>query len=59
MLKPIAAFAKTPGQIAYEEDCRRSPKYADGTRRKSWDQLPRHCQWSWENDPTPREYATA
>lgn len=47
---------KTPGQLAYEEDCRRKPVYPNGGQRIPWDRLPDHAQWSWERDPTPREW---
>lgn len=45
-----------PGQIAYEEDCRRKPTYHDGTPRKSWEQLDEIEQLSWRRNPTPRNY---
>lgn len=48
----------TPGQNAYEEDCSRQPRYADGTERKSWAQLGDVERWSWERNPTPRATQT-
>lgn len=48
--------AKTPGQIAYEEDCKRRPTYDDATPRKTWDQLDKVSRWSWERNPTPRNW---
>jgi hypothetical protein len=52
---------KTPGQIAYEEDVRRKPGYhprVDGTvrPRRTWGELDRVVQQSWELNPTPREW---
>jgi hypothetical protein len=52
---------KTPGQIAYEEDVRRKPGYhprVDGTvrPRRTWDELDRVVQQSWELNPTPRDW---
>jgi hypothetical protein len=46
--------AKTPGQLAYEADCRNQPAYHDGTKRKAWQELHKVAQWSWERNPTPR-----
>jgi hypothetical protein len=48
--------AKTAGQIAYETDCERAPRYHDGTPRLSWERLPDYARQSWERNPTPREY---
>ena len=50
----------TPGQLAYEEDCRRRPRYTHGARalRPFWHELPAHCRRSWEENPTPRDYRT-
>ena len=46
----------TPQQ-AYEEDCRRCPRYHFmGASRLVWHQLSPWKQQSWINDPTPREY---
>jgi hypothetical protein len=45
---------KTPGQLAYEEDCRRAPWYDDGTLRVKWAQLDPMARESWERNPTPR-----
>jgi hypothetical protein len=47
---------KTAGQIAYEEDVRRKPNHHDGTSRPAWDQLSDVAQWSWERNPTPRDW---
>lgn len=46
---------KTPGQIAYEEDCRRAPTYSDGSPRKKWERLRDFEKQSWERNPTVRE----
>ena len=43
------------GRLAYEEDCRRHPRYHDGSPRRAWDDLSEHARWSWERNPTPRE----
>lgn len=45
---------KTPGQLAYEEDVRREPKYNDGTPRRTWAQLDELMRDSWERKPTVR-----
>jgi hypothetical protein len=47
---------KTPAQLAYEEDVRRRPTYDNGVPRCTWDQLPDIAQWSWEKNPTPRDW---
>jgi len=47
---------KTLGQIAYEEDCKRRPYYDVGIKRKAWDELGPIEKWSWEKNPTPREW---
>lgn len=46
----------TPGQLAYEQDLQRKPTYHDGSTRKQWAELPEYAQWSWERNPTPRDY---
>ena len=46
----------TPGQNAYEEDCRRRPMYDDGTRRPAWDNLDQLSRDSWERNPTTRDW---
>lgn len=46
--------AKTPGQIAYEEDVRRKPTYQDGGKRPSWNQLDDAKKATWEKNPTAR-----
>lgn len=57
----VSNMSKTPGQIAYEEDVSRKPFYhprADGTvvPRLPWDQLGAFERWSWEKNPTPRDW---
>jgi len=47
----------TPGELAYNEDVRRRPTYHTGERRPSWAQLATYAKWSWERNPTPRDYA--
>lgn len=47
---------KSPGQLAYEEDCRRCPTYHDGAPRRGWDKIGDVARWSWERDPRPREF---
>lgn len=49
--------ARTPGQIAYEEDCRRRPRYDHGPMRRTWRQLDLIERGTWERNPTPRDYA--
>ena len=48
---------RTPGQIAYEEDCRRRPRYDHGPVRRTWRQLDLTERGTWERNPTPRDYA--
>lgn len=48
------ADGKTPGQIAYEEDCRREPTYHNGKPRTPWDSLDPLARDSWERNPTVR-----
>jgi hypothetical protein len=55
-MKGLQAMTKTAGQISYETDCQRAPRYHDGTPRKAWGELPEHAKWSWERNPTPRDY---
>ena len=50
-------ITKTPGQIAYDEDCARKPTYHTGEPRPSWESLDKVTQWSWDRNPTPREWA--
>jgi len=50
---------KTPGQRAYEEDCRRRPNYDDGRPRPAWGQLWPLARTTWEKNPTPRFDAPA
>ena len=52
---------KSPGQIAYETDCQRKPYYHPriyGTLilRCSWQELSAIAKWSWEKNPTPRDW---
>lgn len=48
---------KTPGQLAYEEDVRRQPRYSDdGPPRKQWHELDQGVQSTWHKEPTPREW---
>lgn len=44
------------GQVAYEIDLTRKPTYHDGQPRKTWAQLDEHARWSWNRNPTPRNY---
>ena len=60
------APAKTPGQIAYEEDCRRCPRHDDGSARPTWEGLSavyvettaQAIRGTWERNPTPRQWKT-
>lgn len=44
---------KTPGQLAYEEDCGRRPTYHDGGIRHTWAELSGPIRAGWERNPTP------
>ncbi len=46
------------GQQAYEEDVRRHPNHHDGTPRPDWDKLLDIAKWSWNRNPTPRDWKT-
>jgi hypothetical protein len=48
----------TAGQIAYEEDVRRKPTYHTGEKRKSWHELDKPEQMTWERNPTSRDYVS-
>lgn len=53
--------SKSSGQIAYEADCLRKPYYhprVDGTLipRLQWQALGAIERWSWEKNPTPRNW---
>lgn len=45
---------KTAGQLAYEADLAKQPRYHDATLRKTWKQLDELCRSSWERKPSPR-----
>ena len=45
---------KTPGQLAYEQDCLEKPRYHTGELRKRWDELSELSQWSWEKSAANR-----
>ncbi len=49
---------RTAGQIAYEADVQARPLYFDGKPRRAWDQLDEPVRWSWERNPTPRNWYT-
>lgn len=40
--------AKSNGQITYEKDVERRPKYPDGSPRKKWHELGDVERWSWD-----------
>jgi len=48
----------TPGHAAYLEDCARKPTYETGEPRRSWESLEDWARWSWEREPTPRQWLT-
>jgi hypothetical protein len=50
------AWAMT-GKEAYEADLDRQPLYHDGTPRPGWEELHKAAQWSWERNPTPRDWS--
>jgi hypothetical protein len=46
------------GQQAYETDVKGHPNYHDGLPRRTWQQIGKAAQASWNQNPTPREYST-
>lgn len=48
---------KSPGQIAYETECAACPTYHDGSLRRPWSELHEIARRSWEQNPTPRDWA--
>jgi hypothetical protein len=48
---------KSPGQRAYEEDVRRRPLHHDGSPRRPWSVISDVAKWSWERDPSPRDWS--
>jgi hypothetical protein len=48
----------TPGHAAYLEDCVRKPTYHTGEPRPTWQSLDEWARWSWEREPTPRQWST-
>lgn len=55
--QPIIGMpAKSPGQVAYEEDCRRRPTYHTGQPRRAWHELDNEVRHNWEKSPTPRNW---
>jgi len=44
-------MAKSAGQIAYEADVARKPRYHDGSSRAPWEKLSEIARWSWERKP--------
>lgn len=47
----------SPGQIAYEQDCKARPTYMGDKPRCTWEQLDPVAQASWERNPTPRDWS--
>lgn len=45
-------MTKSVGQIAYEADVAKTPRYHDGSSRSQWEKLPEIARWSWERKPT-------
>jgi hypothetical protein len=43
-------------KAAYAEDVRRHPNYDNGKPRCSWDALCDIAKWSWQRNPTPRDW---
>ncbi len=43
---------KSAGQLAYERDIARFPRYHDGGLRPTWESLDRHAKPTWERNPT-------
>lgn len=54
-----ASGGKSQGQIDYEADVARKPRYSDRTPRKTWDELPEYARWSWEHEPANPEQSIA
>jgi hypothetical protein len=50
------SITKSPGQLAYERDLQRTPKYQDGKLRCNWAALFPEARWSWERNPTDRQH---
>lgn len=48
----------TPGHAPYLEDCRRKPTYHTGKLRPLWENLDSPTRWSWEREPTLRQWST-
>lgn len=46
----------TAGQQAYERDVAKAPRYHDGQPRRAWQDIGAIAQWSWERNPTDREW---
>lgn len=46
--------AERLAMAAYEEDCRRHPRYHDGSPRVAWGDLSDLARSSWVRNPTPR-----
>lgn len=50
--------AKSPGQLAYEEDVRRQPTQPwDGKPRQTWDEISDEARGTWERNPTARDWS--
>jgi hypothetical protein len=47
----------TPGARAYAEDVRRKPLDHTGRPRPTWAELDKVARWSWEKNPTPRDWS--
>lgn len=45
---------KSAGQLAYERDVARFPRYYDGVSRPTWNRLSEVARWSWERNPVDR-----
>lgn len=51
-----ADCSKSAGQLAYEADVTARPRYDDGTARKRWTELCEVARYSWDRNPTPRNW---
>lgn len=49
----MAEVALSVGRIAYEASVAAQPNYHDGSRRKTWEQLGKPEQATWERNPSP------
>lgn len=49
-VSPSQQPGKSAGQLAYERDLERTPRYQNGKERAPWHDLSDIAQWSWEQE---------